>query len=245
MSAKSNKEDPKQGNDFDALEMLAADQTLGPHASLVREVAGLRLETKHLKRRNLRVWSAVVALSTSFIIVIGAMFWWFPKYRYLPTTDNRAICEVSPENQAHVTPATVEDFAKMAVLHAYSYDYINYRDRINETTDRFFSEKGRKAYMKSLDDSGNAERVVKGRLVMRSYSTNAPQLETEGLQGLNKVWTVEVPMAIEFYVGGQAQPTNTQFFIADVTVLQETGSAMNPKGISIDSIILKPSARPR
>ena len=48
---------------------------------------------------------------------------------------------------------------------------------------------------------------------------------------------------IEFYVGGSAGPTNSQDFLAEVKVMQDQASALNPKGINVDSIVLKPSTR--
>lgn len=225
------------------LESLLADQTLGEHASVVRENARLQLDIRHLKRQNLRIWSIAGVLSVGLCVGMSAAFWWFPKYRYIPTTDNKAVCEVGTQLDNIVTPATLEDFAKEAALNAYSYDYVNYRDIINDVTNRYFTERGRKAFMRSLDESGNLERVVKGRLIMRSFVTTAPQLESEGTDGARRYWIVHVPMAIEFYVGGSSGPTNTQDFLAEVKVIQDQASALNPKGINVDSIVLKPSTR--
>lgn len=225
------------------LEALTMDQRAGAHAAVIREVARLQQDNRHLKRQNLRVWSVSGLLALAIIIGMGAAFWWFPKYRYIATTNNRAICEVATASEATVTPATLEDFAKQAAINSYSYDYVNYRDIINEATGRWYNERGRKAFLKSLDDSGNLERVVKGHLIMKSFATNAPQLESEGRQGTQRFWIVNVPLAIEFYIGGSSQPNNTQDFLAEVKVMQEQATATNLKGIAVDSIILKPSLR--
>lgn len=224
-------------------EEIIADQTDGSHAAVMREIARLQQNNRHLKRQNLRIWGVVAILSTGLIIGMGAAYWWFPKYRYIPTTDNKAICEVGTQLNNITTPATLEDFAKDAAINAYSYDYVNYRSIINDATNRYFTERGRKAFMRSLDDSGNLERVIKGRLTMKAFVTTAPQLESEGKEGDRRFWIVHVPMAIEFYVGGSPAPTNTQDFLAEVKVIQDQASALNPKGINVDSIILKPSPR--
>lgn len=242
-STKSSK--PLEGEALEEakFEAIIADQTDGTHAAVMREVARLQQNNRHLKRQNLRVWTVVAILAGGLIVGMGATYWWFPKYRYIPTTDNKAICEVGTQLNNVTTPATLEDFAKDAAINAYSYDYVNYRDIINDVTNRYFTERGRKAFMKSLDDSGNLERVVKGRLIMKAFVTTAPQLESEGQEGVRRFWIIHVPMAIEFYVGGSAGPTNTQDFLAEVKVIQDQASALNPKGINVDSIILKPSPR--
>jgi intracellular multiplication protein IcmL len=225
------------------LEELVADSSPGPHATVIREMARLQQDNRHLKKQNLRVWSMAGLLSVGLIGVVGATFWWFPKYRYIATTDNKAVCKLETQDNAITTPATIEDFAKEAAINSYSYDYVNYREIINDATNRYFTEHGRKAFMKSLDDSGNLERVVKGRLIMKAYVTTSPQLESEGTEGSRRYWTVHVPLAIDFYVSGSTGPTNSQDFLAEVKVMQDQASALNPKGINVDSIILKPSPR--
>lgn len=227
----------------DALaESIASDMSPGEGAAVLREVARLQLENKTLKARMLRVWSAVVVLSGVFGFTVFAFTQWYPKYRYIPTSDNRAVCEVTPEKNSRVTPAALADFTREAVVSSYSYDYINYRETLNAVVAKYFTNEGRRAFLASLDTSGNLERVIKGRLILRSMSTKVPQIEEEGLTGLNqqKYWIVQVPIAIEFYSGGDQQPKSRQDFLASATVVQENASATNLKGLAIDSITLAP-----
>lgn len=237
--------DRKEAEAAEEAKLLALldDPTPGAHAAVIREVTGLRLDNKRLKRQNLRIWSAFGGVVLVAGISIGAFFVWFPKYRYVATTDNKAVCDVATQADAPVRPATLEDFAKEAAINSYTYDYVNYRSIINDATNTYFNERGRKAFLKSLDDSGNLERVVKGRLIMKTFATNSPQLENEGREGKARYWIVHVPMAIEFYVGGNQTPSNTQDFRAEVKVMQEQASAVNPKGLAVDSIVLKPITR--
>ena len=212
----------------------------GEGAAVLREVARLQQENKTLKGRNLRVWSTVAVLSVTFLVTLSAGIAWYPKYRYIPTADNRAICEVTTESDPRVTPATLADYAKDAVVNAYSYDYINYRESLNATAAKWFTENGRKAFLRSLDESGNLERVLKGRLILRAMATKVPQLEEEGRRGMQRYWIVQVPVAIEFYSGGDQQPRTRQDFLAAVTIVQTPASATNLKGIAVDSVTLAP-----
>lgn len=222
------------------LDQIANDMTPGEGAAILREVARLQQENKALKVRNLRVWTAVGILSAAFFVIVSAGIAWYPKYRYIPTTDNRAICEVSTESDPRVTPATLADYAKDAVVNVYSYDYVNYRETLNAATAKWFTDDGRKAFLRSLDESGNLERVLKGRLILRAMATKVPQLEEEGRRGLQRYWVVRVPIAIEFYSGGDQQPRTRQDFLAGVTIVQTPASATNLKGIAVDSISLSP-----
>lgn len=229
----------------DELRPLAvlADRNESAHASTLRENARLEQDNLYLKRQNLRVWSAVGVLSAAMMLGVGGAYWWFPKYRYIATTDNSAICEVNTTNSNLVSPAILEDFAKNAALDSYSYNYVSYREAINTAVSKWYNGRGRKAYLKSLDDSGNIERVVKGRLIMKAFATNAPQLESEGLEGRYRFWTVQVPLAIEFYVGGSASPASTQDFVAEVRIMEEQPSALRRNGLGVDAVTLRPSTR--
>ncbi|MEX5623861.1 DotI/IcmL family type IV secretion protein, partial [Pseudomonas syringae] len=99
----------------------------------------------------------------------------------IPTTDNHAICEVSTENNPRVTPATLAEYAKDAVVNSYSYDYVNYRSNLNAAGARWYTDEGRKAFLKTLDDSGNLERGLKGRMILRAMATQVAQVEESGV----------------------------------------------------------------
>ena len=138
--------------DEEKLLELALDETPGEAAATVREVKRLQLECLDLKRRNKRVWGQLLALTCVFGLTIGAVVFWYPKYRWIPTTDNHAICEVSTESNPRVTPATLAEYAKDAVVNSYSYDYVNYRSNLNAAGARWYTDDGRKAFLKTLDD---------------------------------------------------------------------------------------------
>ena len=166
-----------EGKDLDAalLEQLARDDTPGEAAAVLREVARLHQENLTLKKRNVRVWGLALVLGVTFAVTMSSALFLFPKYRYIPTTDNRALCAVSSDAQVRVTPAALTEYAKDTVVEAYTYDYVNYRASINDVATKRFTDAGRKQYLASLQESGNLERVIKGRLVLRTMATRTPE----------------------------------------------------------------------
>ena len=224
------------------LEKVVSDNSPGEAAAVLREVARLHQENSTLKKRNVRVWSLALFMGASFTVAASSALFLFPKYRYIPTTDNRAICEVSTENNPRITPGTLTEYAKDAVVNSYTYDYVNYRSAINDVATKRFTDSGRRQYLASLQDSGNLERVIKGRLILRTMATRTPQVEEEGRRGTRRYWVVIVPVAIEFYSGGENQPRSRQDFLAHVTILEQEASAVNLKGIAVDSLVLSPTS---
>lgn len=218
-----------------------AEYSASATASQLREIERLDSDNKDLKRRNIRVWTVVVieSLLLSAIILIGLTV--YPKNRFIATKDNTAICELNTESTPRVNAATLTDYARDAVINVYTYDYINYRQSLNDAVTKFFTQTGHKAFMRSLDESGNLEKVIKGRFILKAMVTRTPQLEEEGVKDLNRYYLVAVPIAIEFYTGGDTIPKSKQEFIAQVTIVHTPINALNWRGIGVDSVVLSPN----
>lgn len=226
--------------DPDKLAALSRDEAIGAAAHAIRSAANLQAQNKELARRLFRIWGVVGVLA----LTLGALFYtwlsFFPKQRVIATLDNRAVCALSPQDAAQINPVMLGEFAKEAVLDSNTYDYVNFRESINRAASRYYTEEGRKAYLASLDESGNLERVRKNRMTLRAMATNVPQIEEEGMRGAMRYWIVEVPILIEFYSGGDSQPKARQAFRADITLLQQPLSALNIKGVAVEATFLTP-----
>lgn len=226
------------------LESIARDASPGETPAVVRENARLHLENQELKARIKRGIGQNVVLALIFLSFTGAMFWLYPKYRFIPTKDNNAICEVFSIADGNVTIPTVTEYASDAIIDLNTYDYVNFQETINRAASKWLTESGRKSYLKTLDESGNLERVKKGKLILRSTKSGAGQVEEDGLlEGRQHYWLVQVPVMIEFYVGGEEKPNNRQDFLASVTVVQVEPTASNKKGVAIERITLAPYVR--
>lgn len=229
------------------LEQLAMD-TSDPSdaASILRENAQLVLDIQATRQRMFRVWMIVGILAFGYA---ATMFIWltsFPKIAYIETRNNEPICTLTTASEAYLSSASLTDYAKEAALSSYTFDYLNYNTLITRAADTYFTASGRAAYLRTLDTSGNLERVIKGRLTLRSYVSRAPQLEEQGMMdATTRYWVVTVPIVIEFYAGGLETPRSRQDFLATVTLVSVRPSAANLKGIGVDSMVLKPYTPPR
>lgn len=140
-----------------------------------------------------------------------------------------------------VTPAALTEYAKDAVVEAYTYDYVNYRGAINDVATKRFTDVGRRQYLASLQESGNLERVIKGRLILRTMATRTPQLEEEGRRGSRRYWVVIVPVALSSILAARTSFARAKTSLAHVTILEQEASAVNLKGIAVDSLVLSPT----
>lgn len=243
-AAKSGGADSLSPEALDAMqqEALANDGDRSAVGALLREAADLRLTVKDQRARLARMWTVNLIMALTLLVFFGVWVFFFPKYRYIPTTDNRAICEVNSQVSPDIMEPEVTDFARDAVLHAYSYDYVNYRQTLNDVAGRWFTDDGKKAFWRSLDASQNLDKVLKGRLALRATLMNDPQLQREGKdEQLRDWWEVVVPMWISFYQNGEQQPVSRQQFNAIVRVVRVPATRLNSKGILVDRINLSSS----
>lgn len=204
------------------------------------ENAKLKLDLLQAKRANIRVWTLVAVVATVFGI---ALFMWlgvFPKYKWISTTNNNAICEIAAVDHAPIAPATLTSYALETVVNSYTYDYVNYRESITKTGNAYYTDRGRESYYKSMDESGNLKKVIDGRFILKAYPFASPVITTQGNRGSNRTWVIQVPIAIDFYTGNLGKPQSSQKFIAEVTLIQMPASKDNLKGLASDNVILKP-----
>lgn len=175
--------------------------------------------------------------------VIGLMLFLFagyPKYKTVQTVDNSVICEIDPQNNPALTDASIQDFARTAVIAAYSFDYINYRDQLETATTRYFTSEGRTALNRALRNSGSLAHIITNNLIMRTVVTSAAQIEEKAIDNKGQVyWIVRMPITTEFYTGG-SKPADVQRFVAQVRIVATTRDAMNTKGIGVHSLTLRP-----
>lgn len=207
--------------------------------SISRENHDLR--EKLAKERRTVVWSIVaIVLCLGLIGLLLTLFAVYPKYKVFQTVDNSVICEIKPEKNPQLTDVAIQDFAKIAVLSAYSFDYINYRDAISTATTRYFTSEGRAAFNKALRSSGSLDHIISNNLIMKSMTKSAPQIEEKGVDSQGRrFWIVRMPIAIEFYTG-QSKPADTQNFVAQVRLVTTERDAFNEKGLGVLSLTLRP-----
>jgi intracellular multiplication protein IcmL len=221
---------------LDALqqEALVNDGDRSAVAAVLRENAALILTVKDQRARIGRMLTLIVILVLILLVFFSAWIFFFPKYRYIPTKDNQAICDVNSQISPNIMEPEVTDYARDAVLHVYSYDYVNYRQTLNDAANHWFDDDGRKAFWRSMDDSENLAKVLKGRLILRSTLMNDPQLQSKGKdEQLRDWWEVVVPIWISFYQNGEQQPVSRQAFNVIVRVVRVPATKSNSKGILV------------
>ena len=222
---------------------LAEAKLLGaPGSNLLkisRQNEDLRANVKQQKGYT-KYALVIISILLVVIFLLLSLFAVYPKYSVVQTTDNSVICEISPKDNPMLTDVAIQDFAKMAVLSVYTFDYINYREQINDATTRYFTSDGRAGFNKALRTSGALSHIISNTLIMKALATNVPQIEEKGIDNNGRnFWLVKMPVITEFYAG-QPKPVDVQRFIARARIVTEPRDAFNTKGLGVDSLTLRP-----
>lgn len=204
-----------------------------------RENAQLAQNAKNARRQMVMSMGVNMALA-AIIVAMLIVFSQYPKTRYIPTTDNKAICEVTPENNPNITDVSISDFAKDAVLNLYTFDYVNYEDQINSSLSRWFSARGRIDTINAMQQAGIMQYVQDHALTLRAGTTAAAKIEKKGRTSSGSpYWVVRFPMVVDVYSGGD-RPEDTQKYVVSVRIVADDASAQNPKGLAVASAALEP-----
>ena len=199
------------------------------------------LREKLRKERRFTIYTIIgICITLAIILLMLYLFSVYPKYRTIQTIDNSVICELKPEENPMLTDVAIQDFAKSAVLSAYSFDYVNWRTQVENATTRYFTSDGRAAFNKAIRSSGSLNYIISNTLIMKSMAISSPQIEEKGVDNKGvPYWIVRMPISTEFFTGN-TKAADVQKFVAQVKVVSTKRDAFNPKGLGVYSMILKP-----
>lgn len=207
--------------------------------NLARENADLREKVKNERQTKIYLLTGITGCILVILLLLY-LFAIFPKYSYVQTQDNSVICEIDPKDNPLLTDVAIQDFAKSAILSAYSFDYINYRDAVETATTRYFTSEGRAAFNKALKSSGSLSYIINNQLIMRTMAISTPQIEIKGKDDNGEIyWIVRMPITTEFYAGS-SKAADSQSFVAQVRVVVTQRDAFNPRGLGVYSMTLRP-----
>ena len=193
---------------------------------------------------KLRKW--LVFLVVAFIIscilalIIFGVFHHYPKVKAVQTVDNSVICPIDASKNPRVTDVVIAEFGKSAILSVYNFDFLNWRDVINNSGSMYFTEAGKDSLMAQIAQSQTVGTIVQNNLTMRTTATDVPQIEKRDLLAAEPSWTVRVPITTQFFLGTK-DPKETHRFIATVTIVEHPRSYLNYNGIAVKSILLTPA----
>ena len=125
--------------------------------------------------------------------------------RYIPLNDQNQVIEEQPlTSKSGFEDADVFSFALDAIRTMNVYDYINYKEQLQNGME-YFTDAGWNNYVQGFAGSATLNTVRKQHLVVTVQPTNAPEISREGVVSNAYKWQVKQPIEIRYYSQGSVQ----------------------------------------
>ena len=172
----------------------------------------------------------IILLVLDILVILSAMYLYSnrPDPKFFATSPDGQIVELFPLNQPVMRQAQVINWANNAIARAYTYDYLNYRNQIAGAT-KSFSAKGWTPLMKSFNESGMLQTMIKKKLVMTGTPTNDSAILESGEVDGRYTWKIRVPIVLKM----QGQNVSSSEVVNTVILVQRMSLANNQDGLAI------------
>ena len=152
---------------------------------------------------------------------------------FFATSSDGRIIPVLELDQPGKKDAEVIDWATRSAIKAYSYDFVNYRETLQQVS-QSFTGAGWTNFQRAMSSSGMLKTVVAQRMVMSAEPTAPAVITDKAVRGGRYTWKVEIPMVLRLQ-GAKSpgpQPIRVNMLIQRVSLIN------NPDGIAIVNYVV-------
>jgi intracellular multiplication protein IcmL len=151
---------------------------------------------------------------------------------YFATTRDGRIIPLVPLSRPEFSNRTVIEWATARAVDAYSYDFVNWRERLTGIA-KDFTAVGYSSFVASLKTSGNLSLAIKEKRVVSAAPSGAGVLVAKGLLNGSYAWKVEVPIVVSYQV---ARNTVSQNVLVTLLIVRRS-LVTHPSGMAIAQFI--------
>jgi len=175
------------------------------------------------------------SLNVIFGILIGYRYLNPTQPKYFATNDAGQIIPIVALSEPNLSSSAIIQFASDAARNAYSFNFSNYKDRLNAVGAKYFTPRGFDDFVNAVNESGNLEAVKKKRLIVRTITTGIPSIGKRGVLNGIYTWYVEVPVKIMYK--GSASEYGQDKIIA--MTIQRRSALKSSKGLGVVQFLVK------
>lgn len=169
----------------------------------------------------------VIALLIAGIVTVFMMA--HTKQIYFATTSDGRIISIIPLNEPYRSDADVVAWAAGAAQNTMRFDYINYRNSLQQAHDSYFTPDGWESFNRALKESNILDSLQQYKLVVSLKVNAAPEIANKGNMNGVYTWDLRFPITIG-YDGNQPPQASKATLILRV---ERVSTLQNPEGISI------------
>lgn len=181
------------------------------------------------------LWLALLLMVIVNLLLVGVIYYQVthkPLPQYFAISSDGKIVKLQPLSEPVVSSAILLQWAGQASVSTYSYNFVNYREALQQVQNKFTAD-GWRNFENALRSSRMLETVVSKKLVVSAVATGAPVILDQGVIGGYYAWKVNIPILVTYESATESTPVPL-----DVTMVISRVSTINhPDGIAISSFV--------
>lgn len=193
--------------------------------------------TKKLSQHTLRF--KILLLSFLFnILIIGCVIRMYlvpMQPNYYATSVNGNTLQLTALDEPNTSDSVITQWAELATVAAYSYDFVNYNDQLN-SLEKFFTDDAWSNFMQVMRASNTVDQVVSKKLIVNAVAIEPPVILAKGeLYGVFS-WRIQIPILVTYQAarGFYSQKILVNLLVSRISTLQSV------KGIGIAQFSTEP-----
>jgi len=140
--------------------------------------------------------------------------------------------QIRANTEPNLLPDTLLRFASKAATVAYTFDFVNYNEQIDNVRP-FFTDTGWKDYIASVKKL--IETIVAGQIFVYGVVAGTPVISNQGpLPGKGYTWRIQIPFLVTYRTSETVR--NREFMVR--VMLVRVPTSKNPQGVGIDQFIM-------
>lgn len=196
----------------------------------------VRLRNNFYRDNYRRLVGVVLLLIIINLLLVGTVVYLIssrPAPQYFATSTDGRITPLYPLSQPVVAPAELLQWANLAAVASYTYNFVNYRKEL-QTASEFFTPEGWTQFQNGLKSSRILETVIAKKLVVTAVPTAAPTIVDQGILNGRYAWKIQIPLLVTFEGAGGERIQ--QSVIVNMVVMR-VSTLETPKGVAIVQFI--------
>lgn len=160
---------------------------------------------------------------------------------YIYADRNGRIITLYSMDQPNKSDAEVATWATKAVTDTLSFNYVDYRERLQNADNLYFSPGGWDAFQKQLNTIHLIQLITDNNFIISTRATAAPILESSGIMNGAYTWNYKIPVIMSLHGtrstgnGTLAPDTESRNMVVNVIIVRQPEIA-SEQGISIAQI---------
>ena len=195
----------------------------------------VRLRNNFYRDNYRRVVGALMVLLVIVVTLVGVVFYQIvnrPEPKYFATTVDGRIMPLFSLSEAMLSPGELLQWAHRSAITAYTYNFVNYRDAMQQLQNQF-TPAGWRYYEDALRTARTLEMVIAKKLVVSAVATGTPVILDQAVISGRYSWKVQVPLLVTY----QSPNEQTRQSMIVTMIVSRVPTVDMPKGIAIVSFV--------